>query len=74
MINQDNQIITDNEEMKNIWKKYIKELFHDERPTTDTKINVKLSSPPITIEEIRKAMHHSKITKHLAHMKYHHKY
>lgn len=63
VVNRDNQIVLDDKEKTNIWEKYIKELFNDDRPLREHKNDDYLNSPSITKEEIKKAIHNSKNNK-----------
>ncbi|KAL3275288.1 hypothetical protein HHI36_020056 [Cryptolaemus montrouzieri] len=57
-VNNNNQIVLDSKEKNNVWEKYIKELFDDDRPPAD--VNISLTGPPITKDEIEKAIRDAK--------------
>ncbi|XP_060519890.1 uncharacterized protein LOC132698058 [Cylas formicarius] len=65
LVNDKNEIILEKDERRRMWEQYIRKLFQDSE-RTDLKINPvgeSLSRPPITKEEIRKAVQLSKNNK-----------
>ncbi|XP_060531543.1 uncharacterized protein LOC132705128 [Cylas formicarius] len=65
LVNDKNEIILEKDERRRMWEQYIRKLFQDSE-RTDLEINPageSLSGPPITKEEIRKAIQLSKNNK-----------
>lgn len=50
------KIITETSQLLKVWESYIKTLFHDERPEISAEDNEEPSGPPITKDEIKKAI------------------
>lgn len=64
LVNENNELATNAQEKELIWKRYIDNLFSDDRPNIEMEINNnELSGPPITKEEIIKAFQNSKANK-----------
>lgn len=64
LINENNEIVANTQEKGLIWKKYISNLFSDNRLSINKELNnSKLTGPPITKEEIKKVIQEAKENK-----------
>ncbi|XP_030747721.1 craniofacial development protein 2-like [Sitophilus oryzae] len=63
VFNENNQIVLNDNEKRQIWEEYVEKLFSDNRPDNELTVENNLTGPSITKEEIEKAIQLAKTNK-----------